>query len=301
MRVVISCWSSTEERDVFKNLYSLSTSSKNLSRSTAQSINYIHLLVLGPVQQRSGRLPPSPKAPRAAVGLGVMLRHSFGDGSPSAGCCIGGESPPLVSCAPFFLLRAERVRVGPGCTCVRSRGGWGVPGNKLCSDPHTQFRPTARARTMAVCRLHPASTPPLHPPPLQARAQRRVWPDTRAPPPTQCSARRSAADCVQGHWKAVLGPALQGLQDRQQFGRGQVQGPQRHRAWPRPAAPSPRRAPWLALAALRSARPGAGLRSLTGGESPVRRPSRPRRTRRATNSRAASPPSLRCPAALTSR
>ena len=30
----------------------------------------------------------APKAPRAAAGLGVMLRHSFGDGSPSLGCCI---------------------------------------------------------------------------------------------------------------------------------------------------------------------------------------------------------------------
>ena len=46
----------------------------------------------------------APKAPRAAAGLGVMLRHSFGDGSPSLGCCIGGESPPLVSSFPFFLF-----------------------------------------------------------------------------------------------------------------------------------------------------------------------------------------------------
>ena len=44
----------------------------------------------------------APKAPRAAAGLGVMLRHSFGDGSPFLGCCIGGESPPLVSSFPFF-------------------------------------------------------------------------------------------------------------------------------------------------------------------------------------------------------
>ena len=46
-----------------------------------------------------------------------MLRHSFGDGSPSLGCCIGGESPPLVSSFPFFvfLLRAERR--------VHSQGG----------------------------------------------------------------------------------------------------------------------------------------------------------------------------------
>ena len=49
----------------------------------------------------------APKAPRAAAGLGVMLRHSFGDGSPLSGvlhCCIGGESPPLVSSFPFFLF-----------------------------------------------------------------------------------------------------------------------------------------------------------------------------------------------------
>ena len=46
----------------------------------------------------------APKPPRAAAGLGVMLRHSFGDGSPSLGCCIGGESPPLVSSFPFFLF-----------------------------------------------------------------------------------------------------------------------------------------------------------------------------------------------------
>ena len=37
------------------------------------------------------------QAPGAAAGFGVMLKHSFGDGSPSLGCCIGGESPPLVS------------------------------------------------------------------------------------------------------------------------------------------------------------------------------------------------------------
>ena len=33
------------------------------ARSTARSVNYTHLLVLGPVQQRSGRLPPRPPGP----------------------------------------------------------------------------------------------------------------------------------------------------------------------------------------------------------------------------------------------
>ena len=33
------------------------------ARSTARSINYTHLLGLGPVQQRSGRLPPRPPGP----------------------------------------------------------------------------------------------------------------------------------------------------------------------------------------------------------------------------------------------
>ena len=46
-------------------------------RSAAQSIDYTHLLVLGPVQQRSGRLPPRPPA-WAAAGLGVASVSTFG-------------------------------------------------------------------------------------------------------------------------------------------------------------------------------------------------------------------------------
>ena len=50
-----------------------------------------------------------------------MLRHSFGDGSPSLGCCIGGESPPLVSSFPFFFSFESRTP-GLSCMCVSGRG-----------------------------------------------------------------------------------------------------------------------------------------------------------------------------------
>ena len=59
-----------------------------------------------------------PTRPKASV--------CFGDGSPSPGCCAGGESPPPVSSFLFsFLLRIER-RVGPVCASVGCVGcvGW---------------------------------------------------------------------------------------------------------------------------------------------------------------------------------
>ena len=71
------------------------------ARSIAQAINYTHLLVLSAAWRRSHR-QAAPKAPWAAAGLGVMLRHSSGDGSPSLGCCIGGT--------PLFLPREGVLR-----------------------------------------------------------------------------------------------------------------------------------------------------------------------------------------------
>ena len=75
------------------------------ARTIAQSINYVHFLVLSPVRWRSGRLPPRPPGPLRVWEL--CLGTASGDGSPFLGCCIGGEFPPLVSSFPF-LLRAER-------------------------------------------------------------------------------------------------------------------------------------------------------------------------------------------------
>ena len=65
----------------------------------------------------------APKAPWAAAGFGVMLKHSFGDGSPSLGCCIGGESPPLVSYSLFSFsfelgVPPRDARAAAVCGCV---------------------------------------------------------------------------------------------------------------------------------------------------------------------------------------
>ena len=61
-----------------------------------------------------------------AAGLGVMLRHrrhSFGDGSPSLGCCIGGESPRWSPPSHFFLSLQDAgfvLYVRVVCVCVDS-------------------------------------------------------------------------------------------------------------------------------------------------------------------------------------
>ena len=70
------------------------------------------------MQRRSGRLPPRPPGPLRVWEL--CLGTASGDGSPFLGCCIGGESPLLVSSFPF-LLRAERRVFSYACMCV-----WGV-------------------------------------------------------------------------------------------------------------------------------------------------------------------------------
>ena len=83
-----------------------------------------------------------------------MLRHSFGDGSPSLGCCIGGESPPPVSSFPFFLFFcglkagvALYVRVG----CVGVAAGWRGAGAREAGDQRSSACRGRRGGASGVC------------------------------------------------------------------------------------------------------------------------------------------------------
>jgi len=81
-----------------------------------------------PTQEgRKDRAPTPDTLPCGyAAGLGVMLRHrrhSFGDGSPSLGCCIGGESPRWSPPSHFFLSLQDAgfvLYVRVVCVCVDS-------------------------------------------------------------------------------------------------------------------------------------------------------------------------------------